>query len=62
MATVDVEIQATIAQPVVAAYCSDPDNATTWYANINSVRWETPKPMAVGSRLTFGARFPGRGR
>ena len=61
MATVDVEVQATIARPraVVAAYCCDPDNATSWYANTDSVRWE-PKPMAVGSRFTFGARFLGR--
>jgi len=62
MATVDVEVQATIAQPrpVVAAYCCDPDNATSWYANIDSVRWETAKPIAVGSRFTFSARFLGR--
>jgi uncharacterized membrane protein len=62
MATVDVEVQATIGRPrsVVAAYCSDPDNAKQWYANIDSVHWETPKPMAVGSRFTFCARFLGR--
>jgi uncharacterized membrane protein len=62
MATVDVEVHATIARPRpdVAAYCSDPDNASTWYANIDSVHWETPKPMAVGSRFTFCARFLGR--
>jgi hypothetical protein len=62
MASVDVEVQATIARPrpIVAAYCCDPDNATAWYANIATVRWETPKPMAVGSRFTFSARFLGR--
>jgi uncharacterized membrane protein len=62
MATVDVEVQATIARPrtVVAAYCCDPDNATSWYANIDSVQWETAKPMTVGSRFTFNARFLGR--
>jgi Polyketide cyclase / dehydrase and lipid transport len=62
MATVDVEVYASIARPrsVVAAYCCDPDNATSWYANIDSVRWETAKPMAVGSRFTFSARFLGR--
>ena len=44
MATIDVEVQTTIARPraVVAAYCCDPDNATSWYANTDSVRWETP--------------------
>jgi uncharacterized membrane protein len=62
MASVDVEVQATIARPrsVVAAYCCDPDNATSWYANIDAVNWETEKPMAVGSRFTFSARFLGR--
>jgi uncharacterized membrane protein len=62
MASVDVEVEATIARPrpTVAAYCCEPDNATSWYANIDSVRWETSKPMAVGSRFTFSARFLGR--
>jgi uncharacterized membrane protein len=62
MAGVDVEVQTTIARPrdVVAAFCCDPDNAASWYANIDSVRWETPKPMVVGSRFTFSARFLGR--
>jgi uncharacterized membrane protein len=62
MAAVDVEVQASIAKPrsVVAAYCCDPDNATSWYANIDSVRWETAEPMSVGSQFTFAARFMGR--
>jgi hypothetical protein len=62
MATIDVEVRTTIARPraVVAVYCCDPDNATSWYANIDSVRWGTPRPMGVGSRFTFGARFLGR--
>jgi uncharacterized membrane protein len=62
MTSVDVEVRARIARPrdVVAAYCCDPGNATSWYVNIDSVRWDTPKPLAVGSRVTFGARFLGR--
>jgi uncharacterized membrane protein len=62
MASVDVEVQAAIARPrsVVAQYCCDPDNATTWYANIDAVRWETAKPLTVGSRFVFSARFLGR--
>ena len=62
MATVDVEVHTTIARPrsEVAAYCSDPDNATAWYANIKAVQWETAKPLALGSRFRFTSGFLGR--
>jgi len=59
---IDVETQVTIARPraEVAAYASEPDNATEWYANIESAEWRTPRPLAVGSRFAFVARFMGR--
>ena len=36
------------------------DNAPEWYANIKSIEWLTPKPMALSSRFAFVAHFLGR--
>jgi uncharacterized membrane protein len=59
---VDVRTEITIARPraQVAEYACDPDNATAWYRNIDSVEWRSPRPLAVGTRLAFAARFLGR--
>lgn len=59
---VDVEVETTIgrAPAVVAAFAGDPTNATEWYANIKSVDWQTPPPVAIGSRMDFVAQFLGR--
>lgn len=60
--TVDVATEIEIERPraEVAAFASDPDNATRWYRNIEAAAWETAPPLAVGSRFRFRARFLGR--
>ena len=59
---IDVQTEIEIARPraEVAAFACDPDRATDWYANIESAEWQTPRPVAVGSRFAFVARFLGR--
>ena len=59
---IDVETGIEIARPRadVAAYACDPDHATAWYENIKAVEWETPPPLAVGTRVAFAATFLGR--
>jgi hypothetical protein len=59
---VDVVTEIEIRRPrhEVAAYACDPDHATSWYRNIERVEWRTSKPLAVGSRVAFVARFLGR--
>lgn len=60
--SVDVLTETVIQRPRagVAAFAASPDNAPTWYVNIESVEWESEPPPAVGSRIAFVAHFLGR--
>src|SRR5436189_2908062 len=59
---VDVATEVVILRPRdhVASYAADPNHAPEWYVNIKDVRWKTPPPARVGSRVTFVAHFLGR--
>ena len=60
---VDVETEIEIARPArprSPRTRADPDNATAWYENIESVEWKTPPPLAVGSRMASSPAFLGR--
>jgi uncharacterized membrane protein len=59
---VDVLTEIVIERPreEVAAFAGDPSNAPEWYVNIESVEWQTPRPVRTGSRMAFVARFLGR--
>jgi hypothetical protein len=56
----DTEIEIRRPRSAVAAYASEPENAPEWYENIESAEWVTERPLVVGSRFRFAARFMGR--
>ncbi len=60
--SVDVITEIEIGRPSaeVASFASDPHKAVAWYEKIRSVEWISPRPVAIGSRIAFVARFLGR--
>ena len=58
---VDVFTEITINCPrdKVSEYAANPDHAPTWYVNIRSAQWQTPKPLKIGSKIAFKAQFLG---
>ena len=59
---VDVLTETVIARPlaVVSNYAADPSNAPEWYEKIVKAEWETPPPLAKGTRVAFVAKFMGK--
>ncbi|UJF33009.1 SRPBCC family protein [Paenibacillus hexagrammi] len=59
---VDVQTEIILYCPCgkVADYAANPDHAPEWYVNIDSVEWLTDRPLQVGSRIAFKAKFLGR--
>jgi hypothetical protein len=59
---VDVVTDTVINRPRedVAAFAADPSRAPDWYVNIKAIEWQTPPPLAIGSRIAFVAHFLGR--
>ena len=59
---VDVFTETTIKGTLekVAGYAINPDHAPEWYVNIKSAEWKTPKPLTIGSKIAFNAKFIGR--
>ena len=57
----DVETKITITRPrgEVFAYASIPTTPPSG-SRVESVEWQTPRPLEVGSRMAFVARFLGR--
>lgn len=57
LAAIQTEIDIARPRARVSEFAADPDNAIAWYENIESVEWRTARPLAVGSRIAFVARF-----
>lgn len=59
---VDVQTEIIINCPIsqVSEYAANPDHVPEWYVNIHSVEWQTPKPLTIGSKIAFKAKFLGR--
>ncbi|WP_409343970.1 SRPBCC family protein [Paenibacillus sp. MBLB4367] len=60
MVNVLTEITINCPRGIASEYAANPDNAPEWYVNIKSAEWQTPKPLDIGSKISFKAQFLGR--
>jgi uncharacterized membrane protein len=59
---VDVLTEIEIKSPIerISEYAANLDHAPEWYVNIDSAEWITEKPLNVGSKIAFKAKFLSR--
>lgn len=60
MVDVQTEIVINCSMDAVRAYTINPDNVPEWYDNIFSVEWKTERPVQIGSKVAFRAKFMGK--
>jgi uncharacterized membrane protein len=60
--TIDISETVVIECPIeaVAMFSGDPSNAPAWCRRVIAAEWHTEPPVALGSRVSFNARFLGR--
>jgi hypothetical protein len=53
MVDVTTEIIIERSHDEVSGFACNPDNAPTWYVNIKSADWRTPKTVFLGRQLGY---------
>lgn len=60
MSGINVTVSTVMRAPIdiVAAFATSPDNAPIWCAEIEAVAWVTPRPLTLGTVVTYAAGRP----
>jgi len=57
MVAVTTDIIINLPKEKVTEFAANPDNVPQWYVQIQSVEWQTPRPLQNGSELLVKSRF-----